>query len=968
MKHILLTFTILLIFSSSAAFASADAGGLYVPGRVYVKFRAGAPETGKWLSSGRTRVPDAITRILGVSKSAPFIRDGLLKLVEKREMQSGRTFLTGERQSLGRIAVIEYGKNLKPEVAAGLIGGIGFIEYAEPVPVARLSFTPNDSLFKDEWFIRKIKADSAWDALSVSDTLLVGIVDTGVDYNHEDLAPLIWQNPGETGTDSLGNDKRSNGIDDDNNGFIDDWRGWDFVSSTDTVRHEDNDPAPGSSHGTHVAGITGAMINNGKGIAGVAKNVKFLPVKIGYDNPLSGSVTNSYEGLLYAAATGAKVINCSWGSSSRSAAEQEVVKEALAFGAFIAAAAGNDGQKIPYYPASYDGVLSVAATDSTDYKANFSNWHSSVGIAAPGVAIMSCIPFNDYRTMDGTSMATPVVTGVAAMVRLKHPEYNAIQVAGHLKATADNIDTLNPVYTGYIGSGRVNALNAVTRQNAKATVIEKYTLRDENGDGLFEPGELAELSFKVLNVLSPVRNVYLKAIPPKFVSPVFTADSVFVGDMLTMESVAPEGKIVFRVAYDSPVDYVVTLGIRSMDSAGVISTDYINFTVNPSYRTFTGNNITLTANSAGNIAFNDYPFNLQGDGFKYKNGSNLLYEGAFMVSTGEGFFSDCARGAAQSFKDMDFSTLDLINRKVSEAPFSETGTTRFTDFYGEYADSIAAKVDVRFNLWQFNDEGRQDFVILAYDVVNRTGLFRDSVFAGMFMDWDIGPSGANNKITFDESRRLGIIKNVEKDTLPVVAVSMISSRDLNFYAIDNDATSANNPGVWDGFPKYEKYFMLSGGVARKETDVTDVSLVIGAGPMRMNPLDTVRVAFAIAAGRTAEEAAASIDKAKKAADEFGLTDGNYLKIPKTSKITSIYPNPVVTTATCLLDMASEDNITLEIIDLTGKIVSEPAAGHFVHIGLNHVEINCGDLASGVYFVRMTDSGGNTFDEPIIVAR
>lgn len=361
--------------------------------------------------------------------------------------------------NLDRIFRISYSNNIDPLLLARKLQNNQYFVYIEPEFIREIVGFPNDSLFELQYYFKNCKIVEALETLNSNDTLIIGVVDTGIDYLHEDLINQIAVNKGELGFDDNGNDKRSNGIDDDNNGFIDDWRGWDFGSS-DSLGY-DNDPYPGGSHGTHVGGIIAATTNNIIGIAGINNNAKLLPVKIGYDNPWVRSLINSYDGLLYAALVGSDIINCSWGGGGYSQAEQDIVNQIIALGSTIVAAAGNNDENAAFYPAAYQGVISVAATDSNDYKAYFTNYHSSVDVSAPGVKILSTIPNNEYKEMSGTSMASPVAAAIAAFIKLKHPDYTPLMVAEHLKATSDDIYSINNKYLGMLGRGRVNAFRAI---------------------------------------------------------------------------------------------------------------------------------------------------------------------------------------------------------------------------------------------------------------------------------------------------------------------------------------------------------------------------------------------------------------------------------------------------------------------------------------------------------------------------
>lgn len=296
-----------------------------------------------------------------------------------------------------------------------------------------------------------IDASEAWSVTTGSPGVVVGVIDTGVDFGHPDLAANQWINPGE---DCPG--CRTDGVDNDHNGYVDDWRGWDFVS-------DDNNPLDDNGHGTHVAGTIGAVGDNGVGVAGVNWNVRIMAVKFLGANG-SGTTADAVSAVLYATANGAVVTNNSWSGGAFSQALLDALRTADARGSLFVAAAGNDGRDIdatPAYPASYDvpNVLSVAATDSRDAKAAFSNYGSrSVDLGAPGVNIYSTWTGGTYRFASGTSMATPHVAGAAALVRAAFPGASPAGTKALLLGTADPLPSL----AGATASGaRLNIGSAV---------------------------------------------------------------------------------------------------------------------------------------------------------------------------------------------------------------------------------------------------------------------------------------------------------------------------------------------------------------------------------------------------------------------------------------------------------------------------------------------------------------------------
>jgi gliding motility-associated-like protein len=325
------------------------------------------------------------------------------------------------------------------------------IEYAEKVPIYKLFFTPNDPLYSTQWNLSKIQADLAWNLSQGCTNVKVAVTDDGFLLTHEDLINQWHINPGEIA---------GNGIDDDANGYIDDWRGWDAANN-------DNDPsatAPTNSfftHGTHVAGIIAGQTHNSKGIAAIGYNCKMIPVKIGLSP--NSSLTGAFQGLDYAInASGCDVVNMSWGGGGWSATYQTLFNIAKAKGIICVAAAGNSNTSTPMYPASYNHVISVAASASTDARASFSNFGSTIDVTAPGVGIPSCLAgaTNAYGNLSGTSMASPLVAGLCALMKCYNP-MPADSIEACLKRTCDNINAQNPSFIGQLGAGRINAFQAL---------------------------------------------------------------------------------------------------------------------------------------------------------------------------------------------------------------------------------------------------------------------------------------------------------------------------------------------------------------------------------------------------------------------------------------------------------------------------------------------------------------------------
>jgi len=348
----------------------------------------------------------------------------------------------------------------------------------------------------------------AWDTTQGNPEIAIAVIDTGIDYNHPDLAPNIWHNPGEI---------PGNGLDDDANGYIDDAVGWDFVdayggASDEDYTTPDNDPMDRHGHGTHVAGIAAAATGNGLGVSGVAGNCRIMAVRAGYRTPSGGGVLTSVaaaQGIVYAGENGAKVINLSWGDYQKSNLIEDAMSFATDQGALICAAAGNEDTSGLLYPAASDNnaVMAVGATDRNDAKASFSNYGEWVDVSAPGVAVYSTYIDNAYCLMNGTSMAAPHAAGVAALLFSYLPGLTALDAKTRIMRS---VDVLSALSGKNLTSGRINAHSALTSNYTSPHIFsltpnaahqgdhitlfgDRFGTNQGSGTVIFYPGRAAEI-------------------------------------------------------------------------------------------------------------------------------------------------------------------------------------------------------------------------------------------------------------------------------------------------------------------------------------------------------------------------------------------------------------------------------------------------------------------------------------------
>ena len=463
------------------------------------------------------------------------------------------------------------------------------VKYADPDYAKVYFFYPDDPYLHLQWSLSVADAIGAWNITRGDSSIIIGIDDTGVDWRHEDLVDNIYQNLGED-ADGDGHVIENisghwvfdpgdvNGIDDDGNGKVDDFVGWDFYEGN-------NDPSPAHNgpdytHGTHVAGIASAVTNNGLGVAGVGFNCKILAIR-------SHWLSNSVSAVYYATNMGADVFNMSWGGWIGSLGT--AFQYAHNHGMVLVAAAGNENTSSPSYPAAHPLVISVAATDQYDRKSSYSNYGRWVDIAAPGDNILSTIPGGGYDSFYGTSMASPFVSGVVGLLRSIAPFYPPDSIKSIILTTADSIND-SYYLSGNLGAGRVNAYKAVSllgRRLLSFVSIQHYSFSDNgDGDGRPDPGETVELRISLTDSTGWQPAEYLRVIARSLVPQVVINDSVSIFGTLQPGDTANNltDPISFTVVDTaSPVTGMIELRFITDSPGPVIGRDTLFFQISQPY-------------------------------------------------------------------------------------------------------------------------------------------------------------------------------------------------------------------------------------------------------------------------------------------------------------------------------------------------------------------------------------------------
>jgi len=449
----------------------------FKPGEILVKFKEGFSAL-----SIRSALVAHDVRVLGEIKGLGVIRLGVPVGEELRIIES-----------LRRNPLVEYAE---PDYIAQGGSGVGCTLHGSQAVLHTSAVVPNDEYYSYQWNLPKIGAAQAWE-ITTGGSVVIAILDTGVELEHPDLRAKIWTNPDEN---------PCNGIDDDRNGKVDDVHGWDFVN-------DDNDPQDDHGKGTHVAGIAAAESDNEEGIAGVSWGAMIMPVKV-LNSDAWGYYSDIVEGIYYAADEGAKVINMSLWGHEDSALLKEAVSYAHAKGCVLVAAVGDGGGPVGY-PARYPEVLAVAATDGRDQRAPFSNYGGEVDVVAPGAGILSTL-WGNYYWWTGTSQAAPHVAGLAALIWSVNPHLTPDEVEGIIEQTT--VDLGEPGRDDYYGWGRIDANAAIgaTPHYLQVSPTQLLFLADDDttnppaqrivNPGTSSPTWIATETADWLSIVGPVGN------------------------------------------------------------------------------------------------------------------------------------------------------------------------------------------------------------------------------------------------------------------------------------------------------------------------------------------------------------------------------------------------------------------------------------------------------------------------------
>jgi len=831
---------------------------------------------------------------------------------------------------------INYTANISIEKAINMLLSTFLFEYAEPNYIYQTTYMPNDSLISNQWHHSRIQTFSGWDIQQGDTSVVIGYTDSGFDINHPELADQIKYNYADP----------VNGNDDDGDGYTDNYSGWSVASNT-------NDVSPAFIHGTFVAGIGSAKVDNVTGIAGVGFKSKMLLVGC---SPGNNTIVNGDLAIIYAADKGASVINCSWGGFGSSQFSQDAVNYAtFNKNALVVASAGNANNDAPFYPASYQYVLSVSGVDSNDVKWTGSSYGSYVDIAAGGDRVYSIFPGSSPLTFGvsgGTSESAPMISGAAALVKAQFPAYNGLQVGERLRVTADNIDALpgNASYVQRLGKGRLNIFRALTEP---ATSVRAHDISiTDNNDNAFTGNDTMRISHTLVNYLDALSNLSVTLSSNQPLISILN-NTWNVGAMATLDADSNRSAP-FQVVIDPTIPRNTKVVFTLSFTDGTYS-DYQKFevTVNVDYINVLVNDVGLTITSKGRLGFNDAG-NSQGIGFTYNEGENLLYGGGLVIGIGDTLINDCTFGT--SGMNNDFAPVEFVRQIIPTVKSDFDVTTIFNDSVATTPHPVLIKNDV----FAWGSPADRKYIISSYTIHNTGSVSFDSLYAGILADWDLtAATYATNRAEFDAPNKMGYAYEVSNNN-HYVGIKLLSSGSYNYYAIDNDG-SAGSINIYNGgLSKPEKFLALTTPRPLAGAGAgSDISMMLSTGPFNVAAGDSVTVAFAFIGGDDLADLSLSATAAQTKFDNLNPVKNN----DAFESFISVYPNPFSNTTLLKIDSSYPSKIKVQLTDVTGRVVFENSDLK-INAGKNIVDVKGYNWSKGIYFYNViTDS--KTFSGKIV---
>lgn len=802
------------------------------------------------------------------------------------------------------------------------------IELAEPIYQDYPLGIPNDPYASQQTMLATIKAFQTWDSFVGDTNVVIGIIDTGVFQEHEDLQNSIATN---------WNEIPENGVDDDGNGFVDDFKGCNLAYPSEAYGGFTYHP---NEHGTAVAGIAGATTNNGRGIAGVAYKCRIFPIKA--SNLNSEKIDYGYKGILYAALRGFQVVNCSWGRIKPfSPVDQSIIDYAVARGVVIVAAGGNDNNSpFVWYPAGYHGVLAVGEVNQADYVTQTTTLNHTIRIMAPGIG--NWITKNQPNGYDapnygGTSWAAPVVSGVAAMVRARYPWLSPLQVIEYVRQLGDDISGLNsnPFYQKLIPLRlNMSKMLSISPLNIPGISPIKVITKRTNGSisDRFVVGDTVVLSINAKNFLGGAHNLrFILSLAEEFetslniildevgLSLVQSGEDFSIGDFKFIINERKQDIVFLRVDIIGENDY----------------NDFflIPFIPTTPIKDFQNDSIFVSISDKGTLGFFGSGSSRIGKGFGSFALGNQLFKAGLLTSEND-------QKVVTALFSLNTDESDF--RVVKPFTYPEENLGIIDDYLASEKDRIGMQISQKVEL----KPGGVNFFKIFAEVKNISSRVLYNLSIGYFLDLDIGEISDSNLTFFEpiystdnDGKLIGAIQYVSNlDSNIIVGVACIGTDEI----LQFEPQSAGMDADFVSILNRDKIIqMLNSNTSIQYKGISDVSIFSGIRfTEQINPNEHRNFVMMFAIGSNLEQLS-----------QLFLNELSYLNVESSSSedIIEIHPNPVEST----IRMKVNKNFIsgkIELYNMIGQKILEKYLD-----GRNFYEFDSQNLQSGYYLLRLTSA-------------
>ncbi len=834
-----------------------------------------------------------------------------------------------KEEPLLRTIIVEFENNLSSEqFCTKLLKENPNIEIAEPYyEMELLEYKPNDEMILNQVdLLNNIKAFDAWEVYQGDTNVVIGISDSGLDQNHNDLKDNIAINYGEIPNDNIDNDE---------NGYVDDYLGYNLAFKEDNVN-----PSVTINyvyqHGCEVGGIAGARTDNQIGIAGIGFKSKIFPIKIMAGN----SLKYSYQSLIYAASRGLKVLNCSWGAPvAYSSINQSIIDYAVANDVAIIAAGGNKGTNgatiyDTFYPAAYKGVLGVGETYYSDVVTDNSVMGVQTRIMAPGVNNWATRNNNQYTSnTSGTSYSSPVVSGAVALARGKHPELSAMQALEFVRQCTDNILEVNSMNKSLI-PGRLNLYKVVSNNPFSIPAIHPEKVNYFTEDGLpttrFKENEKAKMNIDFKNYLGKATNlIFTLSVAYDPANSIEVLDSLVTLNEVLQESTGTFGDFTFLVKYSNKSRVIFRVDV----SADNDYKDFFKFEFVPSSEMalIANNNIKISVSDDGEIGFRKSGTMIEGQGISFGNYGNQIYSGSGLMATSaltnlayvnnDLFQNDFAVIKDYSYPDPNTSIIDDSNMGSRRIGLEITQKWGFID---ANINSISSDITIK----------------------NVTTKAIQLPAVGYYIDWDLGGTltASKNHIKLIEN---GIPDNYKGEKSAALMVEIVDSAYPVFgMAVKSDDSDAIaqaaglHYGITSDFNNEERILSLNSGKTWIVDTVYDVSMAMGMQwKNNLLPNESKKCKICIAFGENQQKLEKEL---KNCINGFVSVESG-----KENKV-NIYPNPAKNTLNILIGDEINGLIDYSIYSIEGKLLinQEKISANY------NLEIDINQLKQGIYMIKI----------------